>query len=285
MKKKALGRGLEALLSRPGDPAADAGTPQVLPVDVIVRGQYQPRTTMKPEALKELADSIRAQGVMQPVVVRPLAGASKYEIIAGERRWRAAQLAGLHEVPVVVKEVSEQTAMCLALIENIQREDLNAADEARALARLIKESGMTHAAAAKAIGRSRAAVSNLLRLLDLPASVLELLGKGEIDMGHGRAILALPPAGRLKLARQVAAKGLSVRETEQAVARTKRQGKGKNNKKKPAVDPDLLRLQNDLSERLGYSVRIKHNKQGSGRLEITYNSLDELNGILSRIKQ
>jgi ParB family chromosome partitioning protein len=226
--------------------------------------------------------------VVQPIVVRPLKGTDNYEIIAGERRWRATQLAGLHEIPAIIKDVSDQTAMCLALIENIQREDLNPMDEARALSRLLQEFDMTHDSVAEAVSRSRSSVSNLLRLLDLNVDVQQLLESGKIEMGHGRTILALELANQLEIANKVVKHGLSVRATEQLVKRLKEKGaktKGNNNRStSQQMDPNLRSLQEDLSERLGSAVIIKHHKSGKGTLEIRYHSLDELDGILSRIK-
>jgi len=261
---------------------------RILPVDVVVRGQYQPRGKMDPQALEELANSIRKQGVIQPIVVRPLKGTENYEIIAGERRWRATQLAGLHEIPAIIKDVSDQTAMCLALIENIQREDLSPMDEARALSRLLQEFEMTHDDAAEAVGRSRSSVSNLLRLLDLHVDVQQLLETGKIEMGHGRAILALDIANQTEVARRVVKQGLSVRATEHLVKGLKDKGGKLKGSKKPSssskLDPNLRSLQEDLSGRLGAAVAIKHHKSGKGILEIRYHSLDELDGILSIIK-
>jgi len=292
MKKRGLGKGLDALLSpRGAAESADAnlnGPLQMLPVDIVSRGRYQPRMGMDSEALEELANSIKKQGVVQPIVVRPLKGTDTYEIIAGERRWRATQLAGLHEIPAIIKDVTDQTAMCLGLIENIQREDLNPMDEARALSRLLQEFKMTHDDAAEAVGRSRSSVSNLLRLLDLHVDVQHLLETGKIEMGHGRAILALDIANQMEIARRVAKQGLSVRATEQLVKKLKEKGVRPKGSKKTSsssrLDPNLRSLQEDLSERLGAAVAIKHGKAGKGILEIKYNSLDELDGILNKIK-
>ncbi len=292
MKKRGLGKGLDALLSpRSSIESSDAnldGPLKMLPVDIVTRGRYQPRMDMDTEALEELADSIKSQGVIQPIVVRPLKGTETYEIIAGERRWRATQLAGLHEIPAIIKDVTDQTAMCLGLIENIQREDLNPMDEARALSRLLQEFNMTHDATAEAVGRSRSSVSNLLRLLDLHVDVQHLLESGMIEMGHGRAILAVDVASQTKVASRVVKQGLSVRATEQLVKALKDKGAQSKGSKKPStssrLDPNLRSLQEDLSERLGAAVSIKQGKGGKGKLEINYNSLDELDGILSRIK-
>ena len=254
-----------------------------LPVDLLQRGRYQPRIDMDAEALEELAASIRSQGVVQPIVVRPIDDGSRFEIIAGERRWRAAQIAGLDTIPAVIREVPDQAAIAIALIENIQREDLNPIEEAHALRRLIAEFDMTHQQAADAVGRSRAAVSNLLRLLDLAPEVKTLLEHGDLEMGHARALLALAAETQVPTARQVVSKGLSVRETEQLVRRVQTGADGESGRVKTA-DPDTRRLQDDLSERLGAAVRIQHGASGKGRLVIQYNTLDELDGILAHIK-
>jgi ParB family chromosome partitioning protein len=251
-----------------------------LPLDLIERGRYQPRTDMDPAALEDLAASIRAQGVVQPIVVRPLLGGERYEIIAGERRWRAAQIAGLENIPAVVREVPDQAAVAIALIENIQREDLNPIEEARALNRLIEEFALTHQETADAVGRSRAAVSNLLRLLELAGEVRTLLENGDIEMGHARALLALQGEAQGQAARLVVARGLSVRETERLVRRMLQEPAAA---KVVTVDPDTRRLQDDLAQRLGARVSIQHSARGKGRLVIQYNSLDELDGILAHI--
>ena len=292
MKKRGLGRGLDALLSPRGSmESAESNLNEqlrILPVDVVVRGQYQPREKMDPQALEELANSIRKQGVIQPIVVRSLKGTENYEIIAGERRWRATQLAGLHEIPAIIKDVSDQTAMCLALIENIQREDLNPIDEARALSRLLQEFEMTHDAAAEAVGRSRSTVTNILRLLELHPEVQKMLGTGLLEMGHARAILAATKENQVEMAKKVVKQGLSVRATEKLIRNLQAKGakekSGKNRSTLQLLDPNLRSLQEDLSGRLGAAVAIKHHKSGKGILEIRYHSLDELNGILTRIK-
>lgn len=284
-RKRGLGKGLDALLGT-GPTVADLdGTEKLrnLPVDLVKPGQYQPRKTMRPEAMQELADSIRKQGVVQPILVRPLQGTDKYEIIAGERRWRAAQMAGLHEVPAVIRNVSDQTAACIALIENIQREDLNPLEEAQTLSRLLHEFNMTHESIAEAVGRSRSMVTNLLRLLDLHRDVQTLLQSGELEMGHARAIVALPLEIQPEIAKRVVKSGLSVRETERLVQRSQKRGKNKRTQTK-TIDPDVRKLQDDLSGRLGARVNIKQKTKGKGVLEIQYNSLDELDGILKRIK-
>lgn len=285
-KKRGLGKGLDALLGTTGAVLPDLdGTEKLsnLPVDLIKRGQFQPRKTMNPEALQDLADSVRTQGVVQPILVRPLSGSDKYEIIAGERRWRAAQMAGLHEVPALIRNVPDQAAACIALIENIQREDLNPLEEARTLSRLLHEFKMTHETVAEAVGRSRSMVSNLLRLLELDSEVQELLQAGRLEMGHARAIAALPVEQQANIARTVVKQGLSVRATEQLVRRSgKTAGKKQPGSRK--IDPNIRKLQEDLSGRLGASVTINNHAKGKGSLVIRYNSLDELEGILKRIK-
>lgn len=288
MKKRGLGRGLEALLgpvdSTGGGTLANAedGVLRTLPIERIVRSRFQPRTTIDPDALQALADSIRAQGVVQPIVVRA-AVAGRYEIIAGERRWRAAQLAGLAELPALVREVSDQIALAMALIENIQRENLNPLEEARALQRLIEEFALTHEQAAGAVGRSRAMVSNLLRLLELNADVQQLVQDGKLEMGHARALLPLAPALQQEAARQVLLRGLSVRETETLVRRL--QSSPSLLTPRPTIDPDVRRLQEMLSLHLGARVLLQHQPSGKGRVVIHYNTLDELDGILSQVRK
>ncbi len=291
VKKKGLGRGLEALLgsaaAQPGTAAAEVvgsnadGDLRNLPVDIIQRGKYQPRIDMHPDTLEELADSIRAQGVVQPIVVRPI-GPNRYEIIAGERRWRASQMAGLHEIPAVVRDVPDNAAIAMALIENIQREQLNPMEEARALQRLIDEFQLTHQQAAEAVGRSRVAVSNLLRLLSLTEEVKRLLENGDLEMGHARALLALEGKQQSDAARNVVGKGLSVRETERLVKHLL-EAPAEKAKAKP-VDPDVRRLEQDLADKLGAKVVVQHGAKGKGKLLIEYNSLDELDGILAHIR-
>ena len=276
-KKPRLGRGLDALFGdqAPAGPAAE--TFRILPLERLQRGRYQPRTHMAPEALNELAESIRAQGVVQPILVRPLKGG--FEIIAGERRWRAAQIAGLSEVPVIVRDIPDQAAMAVALIENIQREGLSPIEEAAGLKRLQDEFHLTHQEIATHIGRSRTAVTNLLRLLALEGEVRELLEKGQLEMGHARALLALPRAAQLALARAIVAGGLTVRETERRV-----QQHGRAPQSKPAaVAPDVAALEQRLSEALGARVRIQAKRAGAGRITIDYHSMDELEGLLGRI--
>lgn len=286
-KKRGLGRGLDALLG--GSMAsAEARDPKgadlrEVPVDLLQPGKYQPRTDMHPESLEELANSIKAQGVVQPIVIRPIGG-DRYEIIAGERRWRAAQIAGLHEIPAVVRDVPDEAAIAMALIENIQRENLNPIEEAIALQRLIDEFDMTHQQAAGAVGRSRAAVSNMLRLLTLNDDVRKMLEHGDLEMGHARALLALEGQAQSEAAREVAAKGYSVRETEQLVRRLGSASPAKAKKGGKSEDPDIRRLQNELTEKLAAKVLFQHAAKGNGKLVIHYNSLDELDGILSRIQ-
>jgi ParB family chromosome partitioning protein len=280
-KKRGLGRGLDALL---GD-AAPAETPasdntSVLPIESLRPGKYQPRTGMNPELLTELAASIRAHGVVQPLVVRRL-NASQYEIVAGERRWRAAQQAGLSEIPVVIRDIPDRSAIAIALIENIQREDLNPLEEAQALKRLIDEFDATHQEAADAVGRSRAAVSNLLRLLELAPETRKLLESQKIDMGHARALLTLPTLLQVRLATMAAENGWSVRELEAEARRAQALPKVAPTARR---DANVQSLENELSERLAARVAIQPGRGGRGKLVIAYNSLDELDGILSRIK-
>ena len=286
VKKRGLGRGLEALLSGSTAPVAEESTGtdmREIPVDLLQPGKYQPRSDMHPESLEELANSIRAQGVVQPIVVRSINSDGQYEIIAGERRWRAAQMAGLHEIPAVVRNVPDEAAIAMALIENIQREDLNPIEEAVALQRLIDEFEMTHQEAAGAVGRSRAAVSNLLRLLTLNTDVRKMLEQGDLEMGHARALLALDGEKQSQTAREVAAKGYSVRETEQLVRRLSA-APAKAKKSAKNLDPDIKRLQDDLTEKLAAKVAFQHTAKGNGKMVIHYNSLDELEGILKHIQ-
>lgn len=288
-KKRGLGRGLDALLGNIEPAPAGETVPAAprdselrnLPVDLIRRGKYQPRIDMHTESLDDLAASIRAQGVVQPIIVKP-DGKGEYEIIAGERRWRAAQLAGLQEIPAVVRDVADQAAMAMALIENIQRENLNPMEEANALQRLIKEFTLTHQEVSDAVGRSRAAVSNLLRLLELNEDVKRMLEQRDLEMGHARALLALKASAQSAAAREVAAKGLSVRETERLVRRLLADPRTAAAVK--TTDPDVRRLQEELSEKLGAGVQFEHGAKGKGKLIIHYNSLDELDGILAHIK-
>ncbi len=287
-KKKSLGRGLDALLNgsqnRPStDVNSDNGTQLSLPVEKLKRGKFQPRKEFNKQKLTELADSISEQGIVQPIVVRESEN-GLFEIIAGERRWRAAQLAGLAEVPVFVKKVDDRSAMAMALIENIQRDNLNALEEASALNRLVEKFGLTHQQVAKAVGKSRAMISNLIRLLELSGEVKKLLEKGLLEMGHARAILPLKASLQRSVANQVVKKGLSVRETEALVRGLTDEKSTHSAKKTRSIDPDVRRLNQKLSNRLGAKVVIRSSKGGKGKIEISYNSLDELEGILKHIK-
>lgn len=300
-KRKGLGKGLDALLSAglgvtapapemPVNPSeADQkieykdGKLAHLPVELIQRGKYQPRRDMHPEALEELAESIKVQGVMQPIVVRGI-GEGRYEIIAGERRWRATQLAGLDKIPAVIRDVPDEAAIAMALIENIQRENLNPIEEAVALKRLQDEFELTHAEVAQAVGKSRTTITNLLRLIALNDEVKTLLEHGDLEMGHARALLTLDPQQQKEIARQVVAKGLSVRQAE-ALVRHYQENQGQEKiKPEVRVSADIRRLQDQLSETLGAGVEIQHGAKGKGKLVISYNSLDELDGILNHIK-
>ena len=295
MVKQRLGTNLNALLgsarlpaslsndlSGPSTPRDSVdGVMKALPVEFLVRGKYQPRRDMHTEALEELALSIKEQGIMQPIVVRP-AGQNRYEIIAGERRWRAAQLAGLAEVPAVIRDVPDEAAIAMSLIENIQREDLNPIEEAIALARLQKEFELTQQEVAQAVGKSRAAVANILRLMSLNSEVKKMLEYGDLEMGHARALLPLNETDQLEVARTVTAKGLSVRQTESLVRRIQQQKQdgGKTTKR---LDPNIKQLEDELSERVGARVIIQCNAKGKGKLVISYNTLDELDGVLEHI--
>ena len=298
-KKPSLGRGLAELspllARRAGMPAAEKAQVLVgdrlasLPVDLLQRGKYQPRIDMRQESLGELAESIKSRGLVQPILVRPLPRpepneSQRYEIIAGERRWRAAQMAGLAEIPAVIRDVADEDAVAMALIENIQREDLNPLEEARALLRLIEEFGLTHLAAAEAVGRSRAAVSNLLRLMELTDEVKELLESRQIEMGHARALLGLSTRRQqIEVAALVVKKSLSVRDTEALVRRImspRTAGAGNP----PAVDPDIQRLETEIADKLGAKVAFQHAASGKGKLIVSYNSVDELEGILAHIR-
>jgi ParB family chromosome partitioning protein len=295
VKRRGLNRGLDSLLGNSAKSleaeVSEAGVSEAqlksdkslqnIPVERIERGRYQPRSDFNSEALQELADSIKAQGVVQPVVVRPLSSRpGYYELIAGERRWRAAQLAELHEIPAVIREVTDQQAMAMGLIENIQRQELNPIEEAIALKRLIDEFALTQQEAAEAVGRSRVAVANLLRLLTLEPEVKNLLEQGKLEMGHARALLGLLGSAQREAAQKVVAKGLSVRETEQLVRKASAPSKPK---RENTLDPDTKKLQDDLSEKLGAKVQFQHSATGKGKMVIQYNSLDELEGILNHI--
>ncbi len=300
-KRKGLGKGLDALLSAglgvtapaPDMPITPSEADQKieykdgklahLPVELIQRGKYQPRRDMHPEALEELAESIKVQGVMQPIVVRGI-GEGRYEIIAGERRWRATQLAGLDKIPAVIRDVPDEAAIAMALIENIQRENLNPIEEAMALKRLQDEFELTHAEVAQAVGKSRTTITNLLRLIALNEEVKTLLEHGDLEMGHARALLTLEPQQQKEIARQIVARGLSVRQTEALVRQYQENLNQEKIKPEMRVSADIRRLQDQLSETLGAGVEIQHGAKGKGKLVINYNSLDELDGILSHIK-
>ena len=293
--KRRLGRGLDALLSKPvAETASVSGASgqeglRHIPVELLQRGRYQPRIDIRQDTLEDLASSIKAQGIVQPIVARPIPGGKgvqKYEIVAGERRWRAAQMAGLDKIPAVVKDIPDEAAIAMALIENIQRENLNPLEEARALDRLIREFDLTHAEAAKAVGRSRAAVSNLLRLQELAEKVKAMLESRQLEMGHARALLGISNAvQQFDAARQVVKKGLSVRETERLVRRMlDKSGTKKAARPAATADADIRRLEVEVSEKLGAKVQLKHSAKGAGKLVISYNSLDELDGILKHIK-
>ncbi|MCQ4260352.1 ParB/RepB/Spo0J family partition protein [Stutzerimonas stutzeri] len=287
-KKRGLGRGLDALLgganvatTQESAPQTDERELQQLPLDVIQRGKYQPRRDIDPVTLEELANSIRSQGVMQPIVVRSI-GSGRYEIIAGERRWRASQQAGLEKIPALVRDVSDEAAIAMALIENIQREDLNPIEEAVALQRLQQEFQLTQQQVADAVGKSRVTISNLLRLIALPDEIKTLLSHGDLEMGHARALLGLPADQQVEGARHVVARGLTVRQTEALVRQWL--NSSDRSKEQPKSDPDIVRLEQRLAERLGSPVQIKHGEKGKGQLVIRYNSLDELQGVLAHIR-
>ena len=288
-KKRGLGeRGLGALLAGSKvnldqELKDHDGELRDVPIDLIQRGRYQPRRDMDPAALQELADSIRQQGVMQPVVVRPIAE-GRYELIAGERRWRATQMAGLDSIPAIIRDVPDEAAIAMALIENIQRENLNPIEEAFALQRLQDEFGLTQAQVAEAVGKSRTTITNLLRLIGLSEDVRIMLEHGDLEMGHGRAMLTLAPELQMQVAKQVVAKSLSVRQTEALVRRVQQETPDSKSRKKGVVDPNIRALQDDLAERLGARVSIDHGQRGKGKLVIEYSSLDELEGILGHIK-
>ncbi|MCX8145806.1 MAG: ParB/RepB/Spo0J family partition protein [Azovibrio sp.] len=282
MKPKGLGRGLDALLSAGSE--ARTEEQRELPIDRLRPGKYQPRTRMDEASLAELAASIQAQGIMQPILVRAIdatPGAERYEIVAGERRWRAARLAGLTQVPVLVRAIPDEQALAMALIENIQREDLNPLEEAQGLQRLVDEFGLTHQQAAEAVGRSRSAATNLLRLLQLCEPVQALLMENRLDMGHARALLPLPAAEQVRLAQQAVQQGLSVREVERLVQRRLRPP-ARPVEAQP--DRDLLRLEEELSDSLGATVRIRANKKGAGKVTIEFGGLDQLEGLLARLR-
>lgn len=281
LKKRGLGRGLDALLGEVSLSAPVAKNElQTLPVEFLQRGRYQPRKDIDPDKLQDLANSIKAQGIVQPLVVRKIAE-QRYEIVAGERRWRAAQLVGLAEIPVVIREIDDRAAMAIALIENIQREDLNALEEADALRRLLDEFGMTHQQVADAVGKSRATITNLLRLLELQAEVKQLVSEHQIEMGHARALLALQGQQQITVAKKIASSHLSVRAAEKLI---KSLQEGTPLREMKLVDLDTLRLQEQLSASFGAQVKIAHKKNGRGNITIAYTSLDELDGIVARLQ-
>jgi len=282
IKQKGLGRGLDALLGGNQETAQRKESPGVLAVGALTPGRYQPRTRMGQEALGELAESIKVSGVIQPVLVRPV-GPGQYEILAGERRWRAAQIAGLTEIPVIVREVADNVALGIGLIENIQREDLKPLEEAAGIQRLVDEFHLTHEEAAKAVGRSRSAVTNLLRLLDLAKSVQDLILEGRLDMGHGRALLGLSKVRQVEVASQIALKGLSVRDAERLVREASQPPAAQ--KAQVRSDPDARRLQEELSESLGAAVTIKSGPKGKGTLTVSFHSHEQLDGIIGRLRR
>jgi ParB family chromosome partitioning protein len=290
VKRKGLGRGLDALLGAGEESDAEGGELRseqdllkVLPVEFMTRGKYQPRRDMHPEALEELANSIRSQGVMQPIIVRPT-GVDRYEIIAGERRWRAAQQAGLDSIPVLIKDVPDESAIAMSLIENIQREDLNAVEEAQALIRLQQEFELTQQQVADAVGKSRTTVTNLMRLMTLEQEVQTFLEHGDLEMGHARALLGVSGGLQLEAARTTVARGMTVRQTEALVRHLQLEQEQPKTISTNRIDPDTRHLQDKLSDQLGAEVLIKHNAKGKGSLTLKYNSLDELEGILDHIK-
>lgn len=291
-KRQSLGKGLDALLGlaeeinadqglAEGDHGVAGGNLKQIPVEFLQRGQYQPRREFNSDSLQELADSIASQGLIQPIVVRGI-GQDKYEIIAGERRWRAAQLAGLDEIPAMVRDISDQATIAMALIENIQREDLNAIEESQALIRLQDEFNLTQQQVAEAVGKSRSAVTNLMRLAALKPLVQQQLERGDIELGHAKCLLALEGDVQIQAARVVASDGLTVRQTEVLVKKLQSPNVTQNTK--TAANQDIVNLQTELSEKLGAAVKIQHGSRGSGKLTISYNSVDELDGILSHLK-
>ncbi len=294
-KKRGLGRSLEALLTKPSSLLEESALAQsenknealpqgerlaYLPLDQIQRGKYQPRRDMNPDALQELAESIRAQGIIQPIVVRRLAGSDKFEIIAGERRWRASQLAGLSEIPVLIRDIPDEAAIAMALIENIQRESLNPIEEAFALQKLINEFEMTHQQVAEAIGKSRTSITNILRLLALSDEVKAMLEAGQLEMGHARALLSLPQALQVEAAKTIINQGLSARQAE-TLARHLQMPASQTIKK--SVDPDLKRLQDSLSNRLGVRVNIESHLSGRGKIILHYTNLIEFDRLLAKL--
>lgn len=279
-KKKRLGRGMNAMIPKKDEVAPPKNGLEEIPIEFIQPGKYQPRTYFAEESIAELSDSIKAQGVIQPIVLRPI-GDDRYEIIAGERRWRAAQLAGIEKIPAVIRTVDDESALAMSLIENIQREDLNPLEEATALQRLIDDFQFTHQEVADAVGKSRSAVTNTLRLTQLAPPVAEMLVAGDLEMGHARALLTLEVNGQVAVAKQVVARGLNVRQTEELVRAAGKTAGGAG--VKPGQDADTRRLEQSLGQTLGQPVQIRHTKKGTGKLVISYSSLDELDGILSKM--
>jgi ParB family chromosome partitioning protein len=279
-KKRGLGRGLDALLPKKAELAPPKTGLEEIPIEFIQPGKYQPRVYFAEESIAELSDSIKAQGIIQPIVLRPIAD-ERYEIIAGERRWRAAQLAGLAKVPAVIRTVDDDSALAMSLIENIQREDLNPLEEATALQRLIDDFQFTHQEVADAVGKSRSAVTNTLRLTQLSPPVAEMLVAGDLEMGHARALLTLEAKEQVVVAKQVVARGLNVRQTEELIRAARKFTA--DGPLKPAQDPDTRRLEQNLGQTLGQPVQIRHSRKGAGKLVISYSSLDELDGILSKM--
>jgi len=281
--KPGLGRGLDMLLSSATNESDKDSELKKLPVEKINKGEYQPRLSIDPDALQDLAESIKAQGLVQPVVVRRIEGGN-YELIAGERRWRAAQMAGLHTIPAIIRDIPDQAAAAMSLIENIQREDLNPLEEALAMSRLISDFGLTHQQTAESVGRSRASVTNLLRLIDLQEKTKELLGKRQLDMGHARALLALEGQLQIETAQKVAKNQLSVRETERLVKKINSTDGDKSKTTPPQKALEVLKLEESISDKLGAKVNIQYNTKGKGKLIVEYNNLDELDGILEHIR-
>ena len=279
MKNRGLGRGLDALLSNDGDNQSSEETSNVIALDKLISGKFQPRKNFNQDTLKELADSIKAQGIIQPILVRIISN-NQYEIIAGERRWQAAKIANLKEVPVIIKDISDSTALAMALIENIQREDLNVIEEARGIKRLIDEFNITHEEAAEAVGKSRTTVSNILRLLNLCEHAQKALETKKIEMGHARAILSLSFIDQTKMCQKIINQQLTVREVEKAVSK----GETKKIPSKQSKDNDIRRLENELSEKLGIVVSINHKSSGRGSINLKYSSLDELDKIIANWK-
>lgn len=283
VKKPGLGRGLDMLLSSATKDSDKDSELKKLPVEKITKGEYQPRLTIDPDALQDLAESIKAQGLVQPVVVRRIEGGN-YELIAGERRWRASQMAGLHTIPAIIRDIPDQAAAAMSLIENIQREDLSPLEEALAMSRLIADFGLTHQQTAESVGRSRASVTNLLRLIDLEDKTKELLDSRQLDMGHARALLALDGQLQVETAQKVAKNQMSVRETEKLVKKINTASEDKEKTEPPKKAIEVIKLEESISEKIGAKVNIQYNTKGKGKLVVEYNNLDELDGILEHIR-